>query len=144
MVAKTRTTRTAKTNRAPERKKRIPVSGEGRNIFTIENRDPAFVYRWVNDKDGRIQRFIDGWWEFVAHEDYTGDRSAEAAKDPDSMVTKKVGGNTIAYLMRIKKEYYDEDQRAKAKRVDAVEEAMFRDLNKEDSGLTGKITFERK
>lgn len=143
-MANTRITRTATTNRSPERQKRIPVSGEGRNIFTLENRDPNYVYRWVNDKDGRIQRFIDGWWDFVYHEDYTGDRSAENAKDPDSMVTKKVGGDVTAYLMRIKKEYYEEDQRAKAKHIDEIEESMFRDLNKEDNGLTGKVTFERK
>jgi len=143
MVAKTRTTRTATTNRAPERKKRIPVSGEGRNIFTIEDRDPNYHYRWVNDKDGRIQRFLEGWWELVPKVE-TGERSVDSASDPDSLVSKKVGGGMVAYLMRIKNEYWEDDKSAKAKRVEEVEESMFRNLNKEEKGLTGKVTFERK
>lgn len=138
-----RKTRQVTTKRA-ERPKRIPVSGEGRNIFTIDDKDPNYQYRWVNDKDGRIDRFLAGWWEFVRHDVEVGDRSAESADNPDSMVTKKVGNGVTAYLMRIKKEYFDEDQAAKQKRVDEVEESMFRDLNREEKGLTGKVTFERK
>ena len=143
-MATTRKTRQAETKRAPERKKRIPVSGEGRNILTIENRDPAYNYRWVNDKDGRIQRFIDGGWEFVAHDTEVGERSVNNAKDPSSMVSKEVGQGMTAFLMRIKREWFEEDKAAKQKRIDETEESMFREMNDEKSGITGKVTFERK
>lgn len=144
MTVTTRKTRQTTTKRAPERKKRVPVSGTGRNILTVENLDPAYHYRWVNDKDGRIDQFLAGWWEFVRHDVDVGDRSSEKADSPDSMVTHKVGNGVTAYLMRIKKEYFEEDKAAKAKHVEQIEESMFRNMNDEDEGSYGKVILERK
>ena len=45
---------------------RVPVSGL-RDIMTVMNKDPAFEYRFVADKDEmgmRIHKYINGGWEF--------------------------------------------------------------------------------
>lgn len=148
MTVNKRQTRTkSTTTRANERKQRIPLSGDARNILAIQNKDPNYVYRWVNDKPGRIERFKLAGYELVTHDCEVGERTVESADNPDSQVTKKVGGGTIAYAMRKRKDWHEEDMAAKEKAVDDTEESMFRSLNKDkednDSNY-GKVVFERK
>jgi hypothetical protein len=40
----------------PERKRRSPLDG-ARDILTVYDKDPNFVYRWVRNDEGRIQWF---------------------------------------------------------------------------------------
>jgi hypothetical protein len=136
-------TRKATTTRT-ERPTRIPVSGEGRNILSINDQDPNYVYRWVNDVEGRIDRFKAGGYEFVHSTDIAGDRSTENASNASTVLSKKVGNGITAYAMRIKREWYEEDQASKAKAIDDKEESLFRELNKQEVGLTGSVKFERK
>ncbi len=112
----------AKTERA-ERPKRVPVGGP-RNILTVAQKDPNYVYRWVNDVPGRIAAFKEGGYEVVTSDNEVGDKTVDRGSKLGSAITKSVGGQITAVLMRIPKEWYDEDQAAKQKDVDILEATM--------------------
>lgn len=104
-----------KTKSPSGRVKRKPVGMANR--LSVTNKDPNFVYRWVNDKDGRVAMFKEAGYEIVNPEDAGLDKSRlEGGMTVDNAV--HVGDGTKAVLMRQKKEFYEEDQAEKAKRVD--------------------------
>ena len=126
--------RRAATNNRPER---VPLH-EQRNKLTVSNRDPNFVYRWVNDSDERIAKFKAAGYEAVTHETQVGDPAVESGQNKTgSVVTKHVGGKTTAVLMRIPKEWYEEDQRTKQEELNASEAAMQREALSQFSGVKG-------
>lgn len=135
--------RTATTERAPERKTRIPVSGN-RNVLTISNIDPAYKYRWVNDTEARLERFKLAGYEFVTHDATIGERKVDSSDGVGSLLTKEVGKGITAYAMRIKREWYEEDKAAKQAEVDKSEEAMKRQMNSKDDGGYGNVTINGK
>lgn len=114
--------------KTPDRPKRIPVSGVGRNILTVVGKDPNYAYRWVNDTDQgmRIEKFKQGGWEVVQKdtEIKVGDRVVDQGSVVGSSVTRYVGQKTTAVLMRIPLEWFEEDQAAKQAELDAIDEAM--------------------
>jgi hypothetical protein len=110
------------TEARPQRRERIPVSGP-RDILTVAEKDPNYVYRWVKDLPGRIQRFRDAGYEIVNHETQVGQRTVDSASRLGTAVTRLDGTNTLV-LMRIPKEWYDEDQTAKATVLNAQEQAL--------------------
>jgi hypothetical protein len=112
----------------PNRPKRVPLH-EQRNTLTITNKDPNFEYRIVNDVDNRISKFKLAGWEAAPKEDHeVGDPKVDTGQaTTTSIVEKAVGGRVKAILMRIPKEWYDEDQAKKAEEVDRSEAAMKRE-----------------
>lgn len=116
-----------------ERKKRIPVGGP-RNLLTVANKDPNYVYRWVNDTPGRIAMFKDGGYEVVTDDNEIGQSTVDRGSRLGSAITKSVGGLTTAVLMRIPKEWYDEDQAAKQEQIDTLEATMQEQAKKEHYG----------
>lgn len=125
-----------------KRPERIPVSGN-RDVLTVQGKAKGYVYRWVNDSNDRLQRFIDGYWEFVTHGVRVGVRTINSSDNAETKVTKPVGGGVTAYLMRIKEEYYNEDQEAKARDTALLEESMLREFD-DDEGFYGSIKTSRK
>jgi hypothetical protein len=110
-VTKQRVGRKALNQRGPQ-----SISGD---------KDPNYVYRFVNDTGSRIANFQGAGYEFVEDSELVvGDSRVFDPSDIGS--SKRVTSNdgTISYLMRIKKEYYDEDQAAKAAQIDETEKAM--------------------
>ena len=132
--------RKSEMDRTPERAKRVPISGS-RNVLTVEGQDNDFVYRWVNDKDGRIDRFKAAYYELVKDDVKVGDKTVDSASGNNGNVSKDVGNGITAYLMRIKKEWFLEDQAAKQVEVDRSEESMKRELNKQGDGSYGGVGF---
>lgn len=108
---------------APKREKRIPVSGP-RDILTVTNMNPNYHYRWVNDIPGRIPKFQEGGWEIVNHEAEVGGKTVDRGSRLGSAVTKRVGNQVEAVLMRIPLEWYIEDQKAKQEQVNDLEATM--------------------
>jgi len=105
------------------RVKRTPIGV--RNRLTVSNKDPNFEYRIVNDKDDRIERFKEGGWELVSKEEGTiGDKRLDVASSEGSYAAIAVGKGDKACLMRIKKEWYAEDQQAKMDQIAATEQSM--------------------
>ena len=106
-----------------QRPKRVPVAGP-RDILAVANQDPNYVYRWVNDVRGRMQRFLDGGYEVVTQDTEVGQNAVDRGSQVGSAVTRQVGSGVTAVLMRIPREWYNEDQAAKAAELDALEASM--------------------
>jgi hypothetical protein len=108
-------------SKAPSgRVKRTPVSG--RNRLTVQGKDPNYVYRIVNDEEDRIARFQEGGYELLQDEAVkVGDKRANQTSSEGSVKQLSVGGGKKAFVMRIRKDWYEEDQKAKAAQVDAIE-----------------------
>ena len=120
--------------------KRIPVSGN-RDIMTVSDKDPNFTYRWVNDVDDRLQVFKRAGWTLVEDKHKIGETVADSSQGTSSIVSKYVGANRTAYLMRIENEYYAEDQRAKAAEI-AEREAAMLSSEKNAEGRYGQMSIE--
>lgn len=115
---------------ARKERKRTPLSGIRRKL-SYDNQDKDYVYRWVNDNDRRLQNAQEGGYEFVEkadRDDHAGaDDVANENAGVGSAISKIVNRDgTKAYLMRIKKEWYEEDQREKQKIPDQIEAQIMR------------------
>ena len=113
----------------PVRPERIPVSGN-RDILTVKDKDPNYVYRFVIDEDDRIERFKLGSYEIVIDDTKVGETTVNSGSRLGSAVTKYAGGGRTNVLMRIPKEWYDADQAAKQKAIDASEQEIYETTRK--------------
>jgi len=103
-------------------KQRTPLGA--RNTLTFSDMEPGYSYRVINDVDDRLTRAEAAGYEFVEAKKGLGDvRAAEATK-MGSKVSKPVGGGKVGYLMRIKEEWYQEDQAEKARKISESEATM--------------------
>ncbi len=118
------------------RVKRASVNGK-RNVLTVSGKDPNFEYRIVNDTGDRVASMQERGYEIVTDKGVTvGDRRIANPTQEGSPVQASVGGGTKAYVMRIRKDWYEEDQAAKAAQTAEVEAAMKRDAKE---GMYGKL-----
>ncbi len=127
--------------RPSKRPNRIPVSGK-RDILTVEGKDPNYKYTWVNDTNGMVQRFQQGGYEVVEHEVIVGQNQADHSNPTSKAVSMNVGQGVTAYLMRIPKEWHDEDMKDKHNRIDRSEADLKRTLNSGKDGTYGKVTID--
>lgn len=119
---------------------RTPVGG-ARDILTVHGKDPNFVYRWVIDSPGRIQRFVEGGYEVVQEDLEVGQKTVDRGSKLGSAVTKAGGSGQTLVLMRIPKEWYDEDQLAKQAQIDALEATM---KSEAEQGNYGSVQISRR
>ena len=117
--------------RAPRgRVTRQPVGVRGR--LNVRNKDPNYVYRIVNDEDGRVSLFEDAGYEVVTGGKETiGDSRLSQAKGEGTVAQAHVGNGVKGVLMRIKKEWYDEDQQSKRAFINEKENTI---TNKQEGG----------
>jgi len=112
-----------------------------RNILTVKGKDPNYEYRIVNDIEDRIAQFQDAGYELESDEAVdVGDKRVSQGTSIGSKKVFSVGQGIKAYVMKIKKEWYDEDQRAKQQRVDAQESSI---KEKALDGTYGKLDISR-
>jgi len=111
------------------KKERIPVNGNTKNILTVSNRDPDYKYRWVLNDPDRVAKFKEAWYEVVERTDdlRVGDRKVDTSAGTSSIVETRAGMGRNYVLMRLPKELWEEDQRAKQKQVDDSEAEMQRE-----------------
>ncbi|HMU97865.1 MAG TPA: hypothetical protein PKA15_03685 [Chitinophagales bacterium] len=106
------------------REKRTPINGT-RNILTIRGQEPGYRYRIVNDDGDRIPMLQEQGYELVQDASITvGDRRIANPTKEGSPVQVSVGGGKKGFVMRIKEEWYQEDQKTKQKAVDDLDESM--------------------
>lgn len=124
------------------RPKRVPVYEANRNKITVTGLDNEnFMYRWVNDTENRLQTFIEGGWVFVdKHGKEVGDGGVESSKVVGSALSKGMGGGITAFLMRIPKDLWKQDQDRKEKEDVAALEADMR-RNAKNVGDYGKVNI---
>lgn len=126
-------------NLATKRKPRRASINGTRNVLTVSGKEPGFEYRIVNDDGDRVSQFEEMGYEVVKDSGIkVGDRRIANPTKEGSPVQVSVGGGQKAYLMRIRKDWYDEAQADKAKHVDEIEKGMLADTR--NSADYGKIT----
>lgn len=107
--------------------RRTPVNGV-RNRINIQGKDPAYVYRLVNDinQGDRVQGFIENGWEVVQSKEIkkTADKRVADPSAEGSNVSLHVGHGTKGVLMKLPREWYNEDQQAKEDTLKTQESAM--------------------
>ena len=121
-----------------ERTERVPL-GIKRSKLAVENKDPNSVYRWMNDVGARISDAERGGWVFVDAAKVGNVDISNREQSLGSRVSRIVGQDAqhkpiTAYLMRIKKEYYDADQKFKQDELDKVDIALRRGELKPSEG----------
>jgi hypothetical protein len=94
----------------------------------VQNMDPAYEYRWFNDDGNRIREALESGREYVLKDDVVLDTSVEGP-GLGSCVSQCVGKHPdgspkTAYLLRIRKEWYDEDQIEKQKACDLIDQSI--------------------
>jgi hypothetical protein len=122
---------------AKNRPTRTPLGA--RNRLTFKGLDTKnFFHRVITDKDDRLDRALEAGYEFVEAEGKLGDVRVAEGTVPGAKVAKPVGNGETGYLMRIPREFYNEDQAAKAAEVNKIEKSMNPDpvKNQYGSGIT--------
>ena len=118
--------------------------GDTADILAVTGKDPSFHYRIVNDERGRVQRMMEAG--YVVDEDVDIVLNAgQAPTQPGSAHTLAVNRQgTKGILMKIKKEYVDEDRKARAAEISRTEEALFNKERNADGryGNVGKETLD--
>lgn len=121
------------------RPKRTPVGT--RNVLKVDGKDPNYVYRIINDSGDRIQVFLDAGYELVEKEDVrVGDKRVNNPSSVDSVARLSVGQGQQGVVVRIKREFYEEDQAAKQDHVNNIEAST---RKKALDGTYGKLEIGR-
>lgn len=95
---------------------RTPVGR--RNLLSVRGKEAGFEYRIVNDDSDRIDMFKEAGWEVVSSDSVSvGDKRVGQTTSPGTAAQFSVGGGTKGIVMRIKQDWYDEDQAAKRANV---------------------------
>jgi hypothetical protein len=129
---------TAAPSGTPTRPTRTPIGT--RNVLSVKGKDDAFVYRVVNDTGDRIAQFQEAGYDFAdAATHQVGDKRVGVASPEGSKAQISVGKGDKAFLMRIPKEYYEEDQLAKQVEVDRLEQS----IKQSSGGDYGKVSITR-
>lgn len=134
---------TAKTKRPTEdraNRTRRSFVGDTADVLTVKGKDPDFEYRWVNDERGRVQRMIEAGYDVVLDEHLIGDGTAKDAGSANTITVDRKHG-VKGVLMRIPKDWAEEDKRARASQIAESEAELFKD-EREADGRYGTLTKE--
>lgn len=122
------------------RVKRTPVGN--RNVLTVRGKDPAYVYRIVNDEGDRVEIFKEAGYETVdAATHQVGDKRVNRTAPEGSIARAFVGGGRQGVVMRIRKDWYEEDEAA---RQALISEQENRQRPENLNGYYGKSEFKIK
>ncbi|MAH48688.1 hypothetical protein CMI37_22875 [Candidatus Pacearchaeota archaeon] len=128
------------TERNADRTERIPL---GKIRMSLSADIPkGFVGRWINDSPGRLlQAEAGGYAYMIDPELQIGDKDASDSTSTDtrkSRVVDRITGQR-AYLMIIKEELYNADQKEKQRQIDETEESLFRGIDEQGApGYEGR------
>jgi hypothetical protein len=104
------------------RPRRVPVGT--RNILTVIGKDSDHEYRIVNDSGDRVQEFLDAGYVIDKQDSVrVGDKRVNSPTAEGTAAQVSVGQGQKAYVMKIRKEWYEEDQAAKQAKVKQIEDA---------------------
>lgn len=123
-----------------ERKERIPL-GTPRRKLSFDNQDPNYVYRWVNDAPGRLQSAEAGGYEYVTIAEAQSGVGDSDMRNEDTGMGEKINAvvdrrtGQRAYLMKIKRQWYEEDQAEKSKSLDEFDDQLRRVQDQYSSGV---------
>lgn len=111
-----------------QRRRRRDTLGEDRNLklYVPESaKDPNFVYRWVNKRDGRVKYMTEqDDYDVVSTTQLNGGDDKNIS---EGTVATRVGDQTTGegmVLLRKPREFFEEDQKAKADKLDELDKTM--------------------
>jgi hypothetical protein len=96
---------------------------------------PGYQLRWFNDQGNRIETAVGrAWWEFVTQDEIRmsdSNKVLDRNSDVGNRVRMIVGTTEnneplYAYLLKIKKEWFEEDQQSGAAQIRAGEKEMMK------------------
>lgn len=127
---------------------RAPIGGFS-DVLTLRTRDEDYHYRWVldeNEEGRRIMRFVQAGYEFAPAEGHeVGQLNVYKSRNNDvGSICRVPSGNRWLYLMRIRRDWHEEDIAKKHERVRKTEETLTRKRDSErDDGNYGSVKIER-
>jgi len=116
--------------------------GDTRDTMSVQGKDPDFEYRIVNDERGRVERMKEAGYVVVEDEGIVLN-AGEAPTQPGSAHTLTVDRKhgTKGILMKISKEFVEEDKKSRAAQIKRTEDAMFK-KERETDGRYGTLEQE--
>ena len=110
----------------------LTISGE---------KDSEFVYRFVNDTGSRIEQLKQAGYEMVTDENLVvGENRVSDAGQHGSAKRVISKDGTVSYLMKQKKEWFEEDKAAKRERNDEITNQI---KDTATQGMYGSIKMNR-
>jgi hypothetical protein len=110
---------------------RQPMGGYTQQL-AVTGIPEGFVGRWVNHDGERVQQALNAGYIPILKDGSLGDIEVSGGDlaHEDQWVSKSVGetqfGKLVAYLMAIRKEWYEENQRIKQADIDLFDEAIIK------------------
>jgi len=114
---------------------RIPI-GLNNDITAVRDTPDGFKDHWVNDNPGRLEKLKLAGYEHVESAQ-VGDVGVDGSHNEEGVVSRDMGKGVTAYLMRQRREYFDEDQAAKQARIDETVQSLRRDKVKSTESTDG-------
>ena len=105
-----------------------------REVLKAKDKDPNFAYRVVSEdpkNPGRIKQMQDRDWELC--DNPLGDPKAGVAGSIGGHTSRPVGNNVTGHLMRIPREYYEQNKDAQDKAIRETENGIMQ--REESEGL---------
>ena len=120
-----------------QRKRNVFNGTEGK--LTIGHQIEGYHLHIFNDSPGRIQQALDAGYEFVTPDEVGGTKENVVSRNTDLgdkvrfLVGRNEEGSALyAYLMKIKQEWYEEDQGTLEQKNSLVDEAIRAGRNAKD------------
>lgn len=122
---------------------RVPMGGYTQQL-AVTGIPEGFVGRWINHDGERVQQALNAGYIPVLKDGSLGDIEVSGGDlaHEDEWVSKPVGdtphGKLMAYLMAIRKEWYEENMRLKQQDIDLFDEAIQQGNSFDPQGNLGK------
>lgn len=118
------------------RPSRKPVGA--RNRLDIINKEAGREYRLIDSDPARVHQFTEAGYRIEQIKDFLpgAERLGQTSLVDNSV---PVGGGSKQILVSIEREFYDQDQKEKAARVKATEDAIKPNTS---DGFYGKVSIE--
>lgn len=112
---------------------RVPFTGFTKKLDIVSHID-GYVLYWINDEPGRIPTLVRHGYEFVAPEEIPDDMPQLDGLSQNRDIGGKVSRPTKTmlpngqpmrmYLMKLRREFFEQDEAAKAERQAAIDRAI--------------------
>ncbi len=135
--------------RAVNKADRVPIGGSSQKLQLSkadQEANAGYVFYWFNDTDGKVEQALNASYVFVHRDEArsigTGVIHQENADlgDRVSKIVSKSGTPVRAYLMKINRELYEEDQRAKAATIKLSTESRLNPVDQGGATIEGGYT----
>lgn len=122
--------------------------GEERNLklYVPEtSKDPNFVYRWVNDRPGRVRQLttMDDY-DVVSHSELNGGDPDPVSNTAEGTVMSRTGDRTVGervVLVKKLREHYEADRKEYNSKLDARDEMLRKGTPPSQEGLSGETAY---